>query len=99
MRIYADHNATSPLFGALVARAEELVGISFANPSSGHAEGRKARALIERARAQIGERVVLTASATEANALAIEGHLRAAGKTKVVVSGFEHPRMPNASTR
>jgi cysteine desulfurase len=91
MRRYADHNATSPLFGPLVALADDLVGTAFANPSSAHSEGRKAKELLERARAQIGERVVFTASATEANALAIEGHLRASGKRKVVVSAFEHP--------
>lgn len=50
------------------------------NPSSVHAEGRRAKALVERARAQVAEAlgagdadVIFTASATEAAALALAG--------------------------
>ncbi|RZJ15955.1 MAG: hypothetical protein EON91_14440, partial [Brevundimonas sp.] len=48
-RIYADYNATAPLrpqAKAAMASAFDLTG----NPSSVHAEGRKARALVEGAR-------------------------------------------------
>lgn len=78
-RIYLDHNATTPLRPeartAMVA-AMDVVG----NPSSVHAEGRAAKALIERARAQVaaafgadGADIVFTSSATEAAALACGG--------------------------
>ncbi|WP_308914871.1 cysteine desulfurase family protein [Jannaschia sp. LMIT008] len=78
-RVYLDWNATAPLRpearDAMVA-AMDLVG----NPSSVHAEGRAATALIERARAQIaramgaqGADVVFTSGATEAAALAMAG--------------------------
>ena len=71
-RTYLDWNATAPLRAearAAMAAAFDVVG----NPSSVHAEGRAARALVERARAQVaaavgcqpGE-VVFTAGATEA---------------------------------
>ena len=57
------------------------------NPSSPHEEGRLAREALERARAVIarlveckGDDVVFTASATEGNALAILGSVRAARK-------------------
>jgi cysteine desulfurase len=97
-RIYADHNATSPLFGALAVQAHELVGQSFANPSSAHGPGRHARELVETARARVAklasalpEKVVFTGSATEANFLAIEGHLKGSHKKKLVVSAIEHP--------
>ncbi len=71
-RLYLDWNATAPLrpeAKAAMARAMEVVG----NPSSVHAEGRAAKALIERARAQIAvavgckpDEVIFTSGATEA---------------------------------
>ena len=71
-RVYLDHNATAPLRPeareAMVA-AMDVAG----NPSSVHGEGRAAKALVERARAQVAEavgckpqEVVFTSGATEA---------------------------------
>lgn len=71
-RVYLDHNATMPLRAeareAMLA-AMDLVG----NPSSVHAEGRAARALVERSRERLAEAVgckpseiVFTSGATEA---------------------------------
>ena len=79
MRTYLDHNATTPLRpearDAMIS-AMDLAG----NPSSVHAEGRKAKSLLEKARADIatafgadGADVIFTSSATEAAALAMEG--------------------------
>ena len=78
-RLYLDWNATTPLrpeARAAMASAMDLVG----NPSSVHAEGRAAKALIERARAQVaaalgaeGADIVFTSGATEAAALACSG--------------------------
>lgn len=78
-RIYLDHNATSPLRAesrAAMIAAMDVVG----NPSSVHAEGRRALSLIERARAQVatafgadGADVIFTSSATESAALACVG--------------------------
>jgi cysteine desulfurase len=78
-RTYLDHNATEPLRAE--ARAAMLVAMDrFGNPSSVHAEGRAARAVVEEAREQVaalvnakpGE-IVFTSGATEANAMAIGG--------------------------
>jgi cysteine desulfurase len=78
-RTYLDHNATQPLRAE--ARAAMIAAMDrFGNPSSVHAEGRAARAIVETAREQVaalvdakpGE-VVFTSGATEANALAIGG--------------------------
>ncbi|HKQ62963.1 MAG TPA: aminotransferase class V-fold PLP-dependent enzyme, partial [Candidatus Polarisedimenticolaceae bacterium] len=56
-RVYLDHNATSPLR----AEAREAVQAALAalpgNPSSLHAEGRAARAMLERAREQVAQLV------------------------------------------
>lgn len=71
-RVYLDHNATAPLRAearAAMIEAMDIVG----NPSSVHGEGRAAKALVERARAQVAEavgcnaaEVVFTSGATEA---------------------------------
>ncbi|WP_158963445.1 cysteine desulfurase family protein [Chachezhania sediminis] len=76
-RAYLDWNATAPLRPEArdaMLGAMELVG----NPSSVHAEGRAAKGLVEKARAQIaqafgadGADIVFTSGATEAAALAM----------------------------
>lgn len=76
-RVYLDHNATTPL--RVEARAAMIAAMDvMGNPSSVHAEGRSAKMLVERARAQVAElvgckpqQVVFTSSATEAAALAV----------------------------
>ncbi len=78
-RAYLDWNATAPLRPE--ARAAMLAAMDVAgNPSSVHAEGRAARAVVERARAQVAEafgvgagEVVFTSGATEAAALGLAG--------------------------
>ena len=78
-RVYLDHNATTPLRAearAAMAAAMDVVG----NPSSVHAEGRRAKAVVERARAQVAEAlgagtadVIFVSGASEAAALALAG--------------------------
>jgi cysteine desulfurase len=71
-RVYLDHNASAPLLDE--ARRAMLAALEIdANPSSIHAEGRRARALIEDARRSVAklcnarpEHVVFTSGATEA---------------------------------
>jgi cysteine desulfurase len=99
-RTYLDHNATSPIRPeVLSAVADALARVG--NPSSVHAEGRQARASIERARSQVAalvrarpEDVIFTSGGTEANATALRpGALRdAAGRPvlRLVVSAVEH---------
>ena len=79
MRTYLDHNATTPLCPearAAMQAAMDVVG----NPSSVHAEGRAARGIIERARAQVAaligcdpHDIVFTSGATEAASLWLRG--------------------------
>ena len=78
-RVYLDHNATAPLRREArdaMCAAMDLVG----NPSSVHAEGRAAKGLVERARAQVasafgadGADVVFVSGSTEGAALALAG--------------------------
>jgi cysteine desulfurase len=74
-RLYLDHAATTPVLPdaqAAVAQALE----NWANPSSPHAEGRAARAVLERVRRRIAgaldwhHDIILTSGATEAIAIA-----------------------------
>jgi cysteine desulfurase len=78
-RVYLDYNATAPLRAeakAAMIAAMEVAG----NPSSVHAEGRAAKAIVERARGQVaaafgadGADIVFTSGATEAAGLACGG--------------------------
>jgi cysteine desulfurase len=78
-RVYLDYNATAPLrpeARAAMVAAMDVVG----NPSSVHAEGRAAKALVEKARAQVATAlgaqaadIVFVSGATEAAALAMAG--------------------------
>ena len=98
-RSYLDFNATAPL--RVEAReacraALEVTG----NPSSIHAEGRAARALVEEARAAVArlagapaQGVTFTASGTEAANLALTPAIVAPGReppVRLIVSAGEH---------
>lgn len=95
-RIYADCNATAPLRPEArdaMVRAMELTG----NPSSVHAEGRRARALVEGARetvaAAIGacrDDIAFTGGGTESVAAPLRGALQAIDRGTIVASGIEH---------
>ena len=90
-RTYLDCNASVPLRPE--ARAAILTALdATGNPSSVHADGRRARAIIENAREQVAgivnampSEVIFTSGATEAN-----NWLLAAGWDVIVVSGIEH---------
>ncbi|MFN3845818.1 MAG: cysteine desulfurase family protein, partial [Paracoccaceae bacterium] len=100
-RLYLDWNATTPLRAeaqAAVIAAMDVVG----NPSSVHAEGRAAKALIERARTQVasalgadGADIVFTSGATEAAALACAGRdLACAEVEHEAVAAWCDPLLP-----
>jgi cysteine desulfurase len=91
-RTYLDWNATAPLC-AEAAAAMAAAARDWANPSSVHAEGRRARARLEDCRDRIAARlgaastqVVFTSGGTEALALAIGG----AGAARRLVLATEH---------
>lgn len=104
-RIYLDHNATSPLVEparrAIVGMAEAS---DLGNPSSIHAEGRRARDRIERARNGVAalygrprEQVVFTSGGTESNLVGVRTLVAAAierGLPRVIAtSALEHPSL------
>lgn len=107
--IFLDYNATAPL------RLEALEAVGEAvrccgNPASQHGAGRAARRRVEAAHDAVRDlvgapdgRVVLTASGTEADNLALDGIARRrreqAGTTTVVISAIEHPAIQAAADR
>ncbi len=99
---YLDYNATAkvrPESSAAVLEAMALGG----NPSSVHAHGRAARALIERARAEVGalvgtrpQAVTFVSGGTEANALGITS-AAAECFERVIVGATEHEAVARAA--
>jgi cysteine desulfurase len=96
-RIYLDHAATTPV----LAEAQAAVARAFAgwaNPSSPHADGRAARALLEEARSTIAEvlgwrhDVIFTSGASEAIEIAAK-RARIAGRAH---GATEHAIVPFA---
>jgi cysteine desulfurase len=91
---YLDWNATTPPHPDVLAAMRRAAERGWANPSSVHAHGRAARAIVEDARAAVASLVgtdardvVFTAGGTEANNLA----LRSVGGGRIVTSRLEHP--------
>jgi cysteine desulfurase len=92
MSTYLDYQATTPLAPEALAAMLPWLEKQHANPHSGHAEGRAAKAAVEAARAEVakllppGGSVSFTSGATEAINWAIKG----AGRGGVVTFATEH---------
>ena len=103
--IYLDYAATTPLDPAVAAAMSDCLAREFGNASSQHAAGRRARSLVEAARAQIAarigsapERVYFTSGATESNNLALKGSLARRGtRAHLVTSTIEHKSVLDAA--
>ncbi len=96
-RIYLDYNASAPVFPEVAAAM--AVALHLANPSSIHAEGRAARAAVERARRQVAElagadanSVVFTSGGSEAANAALRGMSDGGVPPgRLLLAGIEHP--------
>ncbi|WP_018290601.1 cysteine desulfurase family protein [Verrucomicrobium sp. 3C] len=98
-RIYLDHNATTPLDPRARTAMEPYLDPR-GNPSSLHAEGRRARAAVDLARERIAallrvrpREVVFTASGSQSDTLGVVGLARGLRKkgTHLICSAVEHP--------
>src|SRR4029079_5939628 len=90
--LYLDWNATTPPHPSVLEAMHAARALAWGNPASVHAAGRRARAALDDARAELAtllERdprdIVFTGGGTEANNLAL------AGATALVTSRLEHP--------
>ncbi len=94
-RLYLDHNASCPLRPEARAALEQAFADGCAgNPSSAHADGRRARRLLEDSRERLArvldchrDEIVFTSGGTEANTLA----LSAAPGGTLLFAPIEHP--------
>jgi cysteine desulfurase len=100
-RAYLDWNATAPLRPQALAAMTAALELS-GNPSSVHREGRAARRIVEDARGQVAAlvgadpaHVTFTASATEANMMALTPTVEKQGdgapRGRLLISAVEHP--------
>lgn len=104
-RVYLDHNATTPMRAEVRAQFLAALERCGGNPSSVHASGRAARALLDEARersaAALGvheDELVFTSGGTEADNLALLGSLRAAGPgSALVTTAIEHSAVLEAA--
>jgi cysteine desulfurase len=93
-----DCNATTPVDPRVADAMRPFLISGHGNPSSGHREGREAKAAVDGARAAVaaclgcatGE-VVFTSGGTESDNHAIRGVVAARGGGHVVTSAVEHP--------
>ena len=101
--VYLDHAATTPVSPEARAAFLATLDEAFANPSSLHAPGVAASAVLERAREALRSvtgtpfrRVVLTSGGTEANNLAVLGLGRGGRKRRLVATAIEHASVLSA---
>jgi len=105
MRVYLDYNATAPPAPEVVDAVTQVVRDHVGNPSSVHAFGQRAKALVDDARQEVAAlidadptEVVFTAGGTEADNLALRGAaeaLEAGPRRRLVTSGLEHEAVLN----
>uniref|UniRef100_A0A832A2Q2 cysteine desulfurase n=1 Tax=Desulfacinum infernum TaxID=35837 RepID=A0A832A2Q2_9BACT len=98
--IYLDYNATTPIDPRVVEAMRPCWETAFGNPSSSHAYGRQAKALLEEARRHLAalvnarsDEIVFTSGGTESNNMALCGVARAVMSRgrHIVTSRIEHP--------
>lgn len=96
---YLDYSATTPLLPQVRDAMAGVIEGDFGNPSSMHAYGRAARALVEDARDRVAiavgaspAEIVFTGGGTEADNLALKGAAAKLGGngTHIVTTTFEH---------
>ena len=100
MRVYFDHNATTPVDAAATDAMMGVLRDAFGNPSSVHHFGQQAKARLDDARSAVAalinaeaSEVVFTSGGTEADNFALRGvaeALEPTGRRHLIASGIEH---------
>jgi cysteine desulfurase len=96
-RIFLDANSTTRPYPEVIETVAHHLRFAYANPGSRHAEGRKARRVLEASREKIADllgaspgEVVFTSGGTEASNMAIFGFTSSVPETIALTAG-EHP--------
>jgi cysteine desulfurase len=105
MRIYFDHNATTPVLPAAADALARATRDLFGNASSVHAFGQQAKTALDDARSAVAaivggdpSEVVFTSGGTEADNFAIRGAAEAlepTGRRHLIATGIEHEAVLN----
>jgi cysteine desulfurase len=105
VRIYLDHNATTPVDPRVADALVDTLRHEFGNASSVHAFGQQAKATLDVARSAAAElvggdpsEVVFTSGGTEADNFALRGvaeALEPLGRKHLIASGIEHEAVLN----
>ena len=100
MRIYLDHNATTPLDPVVADRMAQALKEVWGNASSVHHFGQQAKAALDEARTSVAtllsadpSEIVFTAGGTEADNIAIRGAAEAlepSGRKHLITCAIEH---------
>lgn len=104
MHVYLDNAATTPVAPEVAQAMMEVYQTVHGNPSSTHAAGRKAKALVETSRRAIAQHlncparaICFTSGGTEADNHAIQASVKCLGVTRIVTSSAEHSAVIKAS--
>jgi cysteine desulfurase len=100
MRIYFDHNATTPVDAAVAETISRVMTGEFGNASSVHHFGQRAKAILDEARSAVADliaaepsEIVFTSGGTESDNFALRGvaeALEPTGKRHLIASSIEH---------
>ncbi len=108
MSIYLDYSATTPPDERVRQAMQTVMQETWGNPSSLHAYGRRAKAVVEETRLLLSERLecqpaelTFTGGGTEANNLALIGAALAGSERgrHILISSMEHPSVAKAALR
>ena len=96
-QVYLDNAATTPMLPEVIKVMVQSMNTTFGNPSSTHAFGRSAKAVVENARKQIAKHlqcttseIVFTSGGTEADNLILKNAVYHLGVTHIITSKIEH---------
>ena len=105
MRIYFDHNATTPVDPAVAEVTIRVLREEFGNASSVHHFGQRAKAVLDEARSAVAaliaaepSEIVFTSGGTEADNFALRGvaeALEVTGRKHLIASSIEHEAVLN----
>jgi cysteine desulfurase len=106
MRIYLDHNATTPVDPAVLDAMLPYFAENFGNASSIHSPGQRARGAVDAARASVAallgakpSEIVFTSGGTESDNLALFGVVAASQEPRkhIITTAIEHHAVLNAA--
>ncbi|MFK8038383.1 MAG: cysteine desulfurase family protein [Crocinitomicaceae bacterium] len=103
MRVYLDNAATTPMADEVIDRMTEVMKGDYGNPSSIHAFGRNAKAIIENSRREVAKLInclpkelIFTSGGTEADNMAILCSVLDLDVKHIITSEIEHHAVGHA---